>query len=431
MAARIVVADDTPAPPIHGDGEHLHNVSCRDRYIAWASNVIHNLAGNYRPKTTAGRIWRFASHGLFLLMGLSNYFLQILYGDEDLDGEIDPIKPQTYFWCFFGFPLIATATILIVVRGNRQQKVRALEKVRMPKSGSTFVSAAVVTMGLGFITFNLSMTVPGFFEAQPALKLFLRILLTGGMAIVFPAGLFSCCFTAGTYMKASRVALQRFNNDVRSVALSALDLERQEVEEAAAKLANPGIEVTNISSGINIGSDSVPLVMATTVEPIAGPTQMHVAALSRRVQALAKINASFNTAREIVTAMNDILDLPLSIIFVMGFVGGAQMWYFGFITEGESSAAIGGVLYPSMSIFLLVWTATVGDEFVNAKRNLLYPDTALGLQSVLGRDGQIAFTHAVEKTELGFALVHVTITGHRVLYVIFSLLLLVVYMIPK
>ena len=106
------------------------------------------------------------------------------------------------------------------------------------------------------------------------------------------------------------------------------------------------------------------------------------------------------------------------------------MWYF-IITAGETGAIAGGIAFPMISVVLLVWVATVGDEWLATEEVVLYPNTASGLLKAVGREEQMAFTVAVDKTTLGFKLVHVTITSHRVLYVLFSMLILGAYMVPK
>ena len=99
--------------------------------------------------------------------------------------------------------------------------------------------------------------------------------------------------------------------------------------------------------------------------------------------------------------------------------------------SGDQGAIVGGIIFGVMAFVILVWTATVGDEWVTAKVSLLFPDVASGLIVAIGRDEQRGFAEAMAASQMGFDIVHVTLTSNRVLYVVFSMMVFGVYLIPK
>ena len=84
-----------------------------------------------------------------------------------------------------------------------------------------------------------------------------------------------------------------------------------------------------------------------------------------------------------------------------------------------------------ISIAILVWVSTPGDEFQHAQASLLRPDTSLGLMKALGPHGHAVFAQSLRGTRLGFELVNVVVSTSRVLYVVFSLAIMAIYVVPK
>ena len=121
--------------------------------------------------------------------------------------------------------------------------------------------------------------------------------------------------------------------------------------------------------------------------------------------------------------------LPLSFIFVMCLSGATNMWYEA--ATGNHKGVGFATMFTLIAIALLLWVSTIGDEYLNARASLLRPDTSMNLQKVLGRDQAQVFAMSLQRTQLGFDLVNVTVTSHRVLYVIFSLMVAALYMMPK
>ena len=83
------------------------------------------------------------------------------------------------------------------------------------------------------------------------------------------------------------------------------------------------------------------------------------------------------------------------------------------------------------SIAILVWVSAPGDAFLHAQASLLRPDTSLGLMKALGPHGYAVFAQSLRNTQLGFEIVNVVVCTSRVLYVIFSLAIMSIYVIPK
>ncbi len=89
------------------------------------------------------------------------------------------------------------------------------------------------------------------------------------------------------------------------------------------------------------------------------------------------------------------------------------------------------VINTVLPIFMLMWASTVGDAYWNVRASLLRPDVSLSLLETIGRDEQVVFARALERTQMGLEIVNVTVTTNKVLYVIFSLLIFAAYIIPK
>ena len=197
---------------------------------------------------------------------------------------------------------------------------------------------------------------------------------------VFFAAMFDATFRAAMWMRAARLALQRFKNDVRGVAYTALDPEMQQNADD-----RPG----------------------------------------------AKVYRSFDRARNMVETTNAIFAVPLSCFSVCLLLGGVGMTGYSYFVQDNDASLPFLFVMPVFLVSLLVFVATVGDEFLSARANLLYPDVAGGLLRAIGESEQKAFANALNTTQLGIKIVQVTITSQKVLYVVFSMVLFAVYIIPK
>ena len=80
---------------------------------------------------------------------------------------------------------------------------------------------------------------------------------------------------------------------------------------------------------------------------------------------------------------------------------------------------------------LLVWVSAPGDAFLHAQASLLRPDLSLGLVKALGPHNHAVFARSLRGTRLGFELVNVVVSSSRVLWVISSLAVMAIYVVPK
>ena len=117
-------------------------------------------------------------------------------------------------------------------------------------------------------------------------------------------------------------------------------------------------------------------------------------------------------------------------MFVTSQIAGACLWYF-IVSSGTYTLALLATMIPSMGMLLLMWVSRAGDTYIDARDSLLRPDVALGLAKAVGPMEQSVFSRHMERTQLGFALVNVTVTTNRVLYVVGTLMVLAVYLMPK
>ena len=230
---------------------------------------------------------------------------------------------------------------------------------------------------------------------------------------VFMASMIDATFKTGQWMRAARLALNRFKADVEGVAEEALDLELQSVTTAPP----PGAAATTTAAD---GVIAIPIVHVTAFDAV----------LRRQVLARAKINRAFNRVKKIVRETNRVFSLPLSAFFLVLLVSAGFFWWL-FITRADKGALMGALICPTVAFVLLVCVASVGDEFLTTRAALLYPDVGIGLLKAIGEREQMAFTHALEKTHIGLELVHVTITSYKVLYIVFSMMIFAAYIIPK
>ena len=71
------------------------------------------------------------------------------------------------------------------------------------------------------------------------------------------------------------------------------------------------------------------------------------------------------------------------------------------------------------------------NEAAAERSSTVEPDGKAQLLRVLGRDEAAVLAASLQRTQLGFALVNVIVTSQRVLYTIFSMVVVAVYLIPK
>ena len=128
--------------------------------------------------------------------------------------------------------------------------------------------------------------------------------------------------------------------------------------------------------------------------------------------------------------MNDIVALPLSILFIAFLAFNVMAFYMIFVHDKTRLALMFSFGVATMLVLLMV-AATVGDAYWAARATLLRPDLSLGLLEAIGRDEQIVFARSLRETQLGLDIVNVCVTTNKVLYVCFSLLIFSAYIIPK
>ena len=214
------------------------------------------------------------------------------------------------------------------------------------------------------------------------------------------------------WLSTTRHVIKSFAKEVRAVADASTTADT-EVEEPVSDT-----EATALPASLEEG---IPTVHAVAVHPMP---------MSRAQAAQAKVQHSFDKAWRMTQATNEIFALSLSFLFVMTIAGGVSMWI-QVITEGKTHMILMASLVPCFGIAILVWVSTAGDAFVYAQASLLRPNIALGLHKALGRDEHVVFARSLKETQLGFELVNVVVTTNRVLYVVFSLMVLAVYVMPK
>ena len=161
---------------------------------------------------------------------------------------------------------------------------------------------------------------------------------------------------------------------------------------------------------------------------IEAEIEAEIEAASRAAQA--KLKRAFETAWTVNLACNKIFAIPLSFMFCACFVAAAPMWYLVVVSEVNYLLPQATII-PVMALILLIFTSTAGDAYVDARDSLLRPDVSLGLAKHAGLNEAAVFAGALQRTTLGFKIVNVTVTTHRVLHVIGSMLVLGVYLMPK
>ena len=241
---------------------------------------------------------------------------------------------------------------------------------------------------------------------------------------VFMASMIDATFKSGQWMRAARLTLRRFKADVEGAAEEALDLELQSVATTTAPPPANGAGATTATAAAT--ADGVIAI------PIPATALVNDTLLRRQVLARTKINRAFNRVKAIARETNHVFSFPLSAFFCVLVSAAGIFWYLVVTREDDNEGALlGAFVCPTVAFVLLVCAATVGDEFLTARAALLYPDVGIGLVKSIGDRESVAFTHALEKTNIGLELVHVTITSYKVLYVVFSMMVFAAYIIPK
>ena len=90
------------------------------------------------------------------------------------------------------------------------------------------------------------------------------------------------------------------------------------------------------------------------------------------------------------------------------------------------------VVCAAMFFFLLFWTASVGDKFQQVRAMLNNPNVLLGLGRQLGGSAEAKFVSDrfdiyVQKLDLGFRLANVTMSAHKVLSLLASFFVTMIF----
>ena len=218
------------------------------------------------------------------------------------------------------------------------------------------------------------------------------------------ASTFTAIVNAGIWLRGLRKMFKLFADEIHAVASSS-----DKVDLEAGASAGGGGETRIVD-----GKDDF-------VEPSFASAQ---------IAAQNTVKHSFEKIWDLSEAVNEIFQLPLSAMFVMLLTGIVGAWHEA-ITEGKEGSAGFGSFLLVIGVTMLFWVSTAGDAYWKARTKLLRPDISLGLATAIGREEAGIFARSLERTQLGFDIVSVTITTHKVLYVVFSLLIFAAYIIPK
>ena len=228
------------------------------------------------------------------------------------------------------------------------------------------------------------------------------------------------------WLGAAQKLIKQFADEVHAVATTAA----ADGVAMAGAAAVPALVQAGIPGGEGGG--------AVLASASAMPVQMQMPAnvdprarfLQHQLEAHARVNDAFAAAWDINKGLNRIFALPLSAMFVGALLAGAALWYV-IISSGFYNIVGLASMMTATPLVLLMVVATVGDAYVDARASLLRPDVSLGLAKHVGISEAAIFAAALQRTKLGFDIVHVTVTTHRVLHVIGSMLILGVYLMPK
>ena len=321
--------------------------------------------------------------------------------------------------------IISVSCLILHYRRNDPKNVNLIRNERVVKRDIFSRACRTVLVGFAVIV-SLSMLTTGlpgkmhdkitrYYADTPnsgkrAAAHILQVFMGIGFA-VFCASFFDSVGNAATWLGATRRVIARFAAEVEAVAAEAAESKNAVSCPAAVEVAP------------SIGAEGTMTVSAVEV---ANPQQRAA------VAALAKIKRSFDRAWRMTQATNNVFAVPLSTVFVMCLFAGVHISYQTFVVgEGGGGMTLWAIMLPAVDIALLLWVSTAGDAYLNARAALLRPDTSLALLRVLGRDEAAVLAASLQRTQLGFALVNVIVTSQRVLYTIFSMMVVAVYLIPK
>ena len=232
------------------------------------------------------------------------------------------------------------------------------------------------------------------------------------------ANIFDSSLNALDWIGATRTSINRFADTVHSVAAGGI--------VKTMPTAGTAVSVQGGDDGLALASATATPVQQMAVDNFDPRMRF----LQNQLDARTRINDAFETAWHINLATNEIFALPLSSIFVMSLLLGASLTYVMVSNELWNLVAL-AAMFPSMALVLLVFVSTAGDDYVNARLSLLRPDVTLKLAAAIGMGEHALFANSLRSTQLGFEIVNVNVYTQRVLYVLGTLLMLAVYVMPK
>ena len=410
MASVAISIDDGNQPP-QIDTEDKRSRAARwiDKWTDRHIFLLDIIGGNGRPTTKWGTAWKYFCWTMFFLCGPCWGVRNILIPCKDYEpcegANIDIMSrvgwPVAYF---FG----AIACITQGVRQNHPEKVKLIESKTIVVNRGTFarlaraVAAGValgtpLTMMWGALPFSKSYGKIAEYHESDSGKRIAATLLQ--FVFAFGNGVFLASFFGGIghaikWLGVTRKVITRFADEVLAVASKVVG----ELEACP-----DAVEVVQVGAG---AGSSTAISMSAVEVGTTNPKQ---------IEAQKKIKQSFESAWRMVQATNHIFAMPLSYIFVMTLGAAAYFWY-GALVENELKLIFWCVLMTLIPIALLLWVGSLGDAYLNARATLLRPDTSMNLLKVLGRDQAAVFAVSLQRTQLGFDLVNITVTSNRVLY---------------
>ena len=436
--------------------KHGHPQSRIDRYTDNIWHWIALLSGN----GGAGRTWRITARAACLaagpLLGLNNALFTC-----EMKNTVDRVTAVCGTpWILRGIAaamtLASIAVMIINERVSTPEKKQLIRELRSPQDRGTFARACTSIATASIVSLfvltplNLRREIgmrmesealahrPSYRAGAVAVHVLYIILCQFMLATMFTA-----LRHAATWLSATRHAIKRFAKEVHAVAEASTMAVAADATAVAADAEAPAATAAAIEEG-------VPAIAAVPIVP-------------DRTQAnTAKVQRSFEAAWRISQATNEIFALSLSYMFarqnfcrprffwrcvrravwlifcarvlcqqVMCFSVGVYMGIFIIYFGRASEIIFWSLVIFLISIAILVWVSTPGDEFQHAQASLLRPDTSLGLMKALGPHGHAVFAQSLRGTRLGFELVNVVVSTSRVLYVVFSIAIMAIYVIPK
>ena len=402
------------------------------KWIAKLRTFITVVSGNTpQPASMAARLWQWAARILLLVSPVAMAAGTIMFpcwGDDSVASckYIDMMLPPM----FLGFGVM---TMLAGFRARRRKNTDLLGKFfadnPTQRTSSTtrtvFVvigSIAIVGVTAGMLpTSRIGKAVLADTElgSKKGLVFLCYEVWQAGAAVMF-ANIFDASLNALDWIGATRTSINRFADTVHSVAADGI----------VKTMPTAGTAVPAVAQGGDDGFAPA-TATATPVQQMAvGTFDPRTRFIQNQLDARTKINDAFETAWHINRATNEIFALPLSFIFVTSLLLGASITYAMITNELWNLVGL-AVMFPSMAFILLVFVSTAGDDYVNARASLLRPDVTLRLAAAIGMGEQGLFANSLRTTVLGFEIVNVNVFTQRVLYVLGTLLMLGVYVMPK